>query len=411
MLLCSQDPLDSLALFGSITTDKVPLVLIPDDRNCASLWFFVPSGVYAIEHECGAKRQDAEFAPAGKNWKLSCTRVAYCVARQACTYSAPVRQCPTFDNVMIDVNLKLVFQIGPEGAMVHDFVYKLGASRFDEFLYASVQEAIRTLIRSSYHSEVRQLFGSDHAGVKATLDGLNKQFNRFGVRFSSAVITDAIFSDPEFADTLQQTSEFASKVNEHKEAQSFRIKSVRFLLSRDLRKIEAEHTREVQALIHEEHVLEAERSKVLEELKEARRVAIAKAKQDAEAKLIVAEAEAALAKGKAEKEMQSVLSKGLDRSRVTKEKQEIENEYLASQAEREAAEREARALMTEAQAWATAAVACKSERQHQLNIRKHAVLKKLASSGRIVVSGTHGDRLINGMVGQFSSSTLSSPKK
>lgn len=66
---------------------------------------------------------------------------------QSITYTAPVRECPTFDNVLIDMYLKLMFQIKSTPQDVKNFVYLLGASRFDEFLYASVQEAVRTMVK------------------------------------------------------------------------------------------------------------------------------------------------------------------------------------------------------------------------------------------------------------------------
>ena len=58
--------------------------------------------------------------------------VAYMVTQQSCTYNAPVKSCPTKDNVMVDCELTLVFAIGPDPVDVKNFVYNLGALKFSK---------------------------------------------------------------------------------------------------------------------------------------------------------------------------------------------------------------------------------------------------------------------------------------
>ena len=60
---------------------------------------------------------------------------------------------------MVDVDVAILLQIGPDPEEVKMFCYRLGAKRFDEFMYAAVEESIRHLMRASLHTEVYELKG------------------------------------------------------------------------------------------------------------------------------------------------------------------------------------------------------------------------------------------------------------
>merc|ERR1719193_579955 len=130
------------------------------------------------------------FAPSGLTCKPACYQIAYCVTQQACTYEAPVKSCPTVDNVMVDCELTLVFRIGPEPDKVRAFVYKLGALRFNKFLAAATDEAMRQLVRGEKLENVLELRGSAQAGVRRVMESLNAKFQAFGVLFTRAVIKE-----------------------------------------------------------------------------------------------------------------------------------------------------------------------------------------------------------------------------
>ncbi len=332
-------PEEAPEIFQSVTFTKVPLVLIPDDRNTCSFWFVNPSGHYGITQRKGVST--AALTKEGKNYACSWTRVAYCVSQQTTTYSCPVRRCPTFDNVNIDVNIKLIFRIGADPNDVKNFAYLLGASRFDEFLHVSVQEAIRTLVRSSYWSEARDLFHT-HPGVTAILKGLNRIFNFFGVFFEQSIITDVVFSNPELRQTLQATTAFQSKVKEHKESVEFRVKTNKMMLKRHLTQLSAQHKLNLKQLEHEKRILKAQRKAVLVDLERERATALAKAKLDSEVVLIRAQKELDVANSDALADAQPVLCKGEDRSNVVKVLQEGKNGILSSEAQKEASKLQAK---------------------------------------------------------------------
>ena len=114
---------------------------------------------------------------------------------------------------MVDCELTLVFSIGPRAEDVKHFVYKLGALKFNEFLAAETEEAIRQLVRATPLSEVYELRGSSSVHVGNVLKVLNDKFGPFGVSFTKAAITDVVLND-ELRRILQGTTEFKTKIRE-----------------------------------------------------------------------------------------------------------------------------------------------------------------------------------------------------
>ncbi|MES1910181.1 MAG: hypothetical protein MHM6MM_002828, partial [Cercozoa sp. M6MM] len=176
-------------------------------------------------HRCGADAHPDDLAPPGLHCLPAYYRVAYVVSQQSCTYNAPVKNCPTLDNVMIDCYLALVFRIGPESEAVKKFVYQLGASRFNEFLHDATQEGIRQLVRSTPHNQAYELRGGTL--VRHMIDELNRKFNRFGVTFTSAVITD-VKLPRHLATTLQATTGFDSRIKDSEKEHDHNIKKIDF---------------------------------------------------------------------------------------------------------------------------------------------------------------------------------------
>ena len=58
---------------------------------------------------------------------------------------------------MVDINLSLTFRIEKNREDAEAFVYRLGTTRFDEFLAAEVEEGIRGLVYSVTHDRVNDL--------------------------------------------------------------------------------------------------------------------------------------------------------------------------------------------------------------------------------------------------------------
>ena len=70
------------------------------------------------------------------------------VTKAIVNYNAPVQNCPTKDNAYVSVDLYFTFRMPTDESQVQNFVYRLGAGRFDELLAAEIDENIRTFINS-----------------------------------------------------------------------------------------------------------------------------------------------------------------------------------------------------------------------------------------------------------------------
>ena len=74
-----------------------------------------------------------------------------------------------------------------EELKVKNFVYRLGAGRFDELLFAEIDEGIRTFINTIWLSQVFDLKGEMASKM---IKDLNAKFEYFGVNFENCNITN-----------------------------------------------------------------------------------------------------------------------------------------------------------------------------------------------------------------------------
>jgi regulator of protease activity HflC (stomatin/prohibitin superfamily) len=118
-------------------------------------FYSIPSGYHILYQEWGAHKGDLE--PGLKMWWPAWFHITHIVTKGTLTYNAPTRQCPTADNIMVNVDLSLTFSIGPDAESVKDFCYLLGPARMDEYMSSQTEEAIRGLVFSVTHDQVNDL--------------------------------------------------------------------------------------------------------------------------------------------------------------------------------------------------------------------------------------------------------------
>ncbi len=117
----------AISIFGTKASDgSMPLILVPQRRKMGDFLISVPANVYCLLQKDG---QAAGLLEQGIHRLIAPRyRVVYAVSKQSSTYDAPIQACPTRDNVMVNVDVVLIFKIvDPEA-----FAYNLGATRFDE---------------------------------------------------------------------------------------------------------------------------------------------------------------------------------------------------------------------------------------------------------------------------------------
>ena len=217
-------------------------VAVPHPRNRASAFLTVPTGCACIVQHNG--RNLGEWSPGRHhaNWHY---RIAYAVTKQAVTYNYGVDDCATRDNVMVRVDLTYVFFI--ERPVT--FVYKLGATHFNEMLKAVSEEATRGLVRSIDHTSIYELRSSAADQLLSVLNrtvcdavlfhslrlcpfftffgwcvSRDKQFKEFGVNFINATVTNVALPD-DLSQILEEASKIESQIQEEIRSQEFELKS------------------------------------------------------------------------------------------------------------------------------------------------------------------------------------------
>jgi len=394
------DPLDATRVFNEEHGDRIPLVLVPSSRTCCSCYYHIPSGVNTIVHVCGDDAFPEGMAPPGiqmcKPWY---NHVAYMVTQQSCTYNAPVKSCPTKDNVMVDCELTLVFAIGPDPNDVKNFVYNLGALKFNEFLAAECEEAIRQLIRVTPLSDVYELRGSSSQHVQNVLKVLDDKFKEFGVTFSKAAITDVVLND-ELRRILQGTTEFKTKIRELDKEHEHNMKLISYDYQQKLSEKDRLYERRLQDIEADINVALVNRRKEIVNAESRREVAVTKQEELAAVSKKRAESQLSVAQAKAEQENAKLLAKAMSNSEAAKIKVDKETEVAIFESEQliKVAENKAMALKTEAKAEGDAAASLRVIREHNLEMAKLEVQEAIARKAKIVISGDQGDSLINSIL-------------
>lgn len=389
---------DALREF-EVKDDVIPVVLIPARRCCLSCWFTVPTGPHCILHRFGKDENPGELAATGFQCSPSCNEIAYCITSKTITYEAPVKHCPTADNVMVDCYLSIIFSIGPSAGDVKRFAYRLGAGRFDEFLYAALEEGIRHLIRSNLHTAIHDLKGSTDAGVENTRAELNRKFNRFGVKFSNLAITDVKFKE-ELQHTLQQKTEFDSKIKEEAKKQKNAMDQIEFEKTRRIQVLTQTNARTIQDLQAKRTRIEIDRQKIEVDEKGKAEVRVLEAEQKSSIGKLKAQSELDVAKNKGLKEKEQVVAdaRATDTATRIKVEQDCKNSIFHAQQKLLVAKAKAASIVAEAEAESLASANLKLRREHDLRMAKAEVFQTIAKSNKIVIGGLQGDMLINEML-------------
>lgn len=381
----------AVSVFSAKQPDgSLPLVLIPPAR---SKWMpsalFVPAGCKCLLQHWGAAKG---VASQGAQVYSPFWRVAYCVTQQSCTYSAPVNRVPTSDNVMVSVDLMVVFRISdPE-----KFVYTLGAEVFDTAMSGILEEGVRHLVRNTDSAGIWKLRGSK-AGTM--LDLVNKKFNDFGVICSDCKVLDVILPK-ELAQALERTTAMEKSMAKIAKAQEFAILEISQKSEMEVeaekkqgeQRIVAEHGKKSRSLIA--------RNQMLVQCEQSRQVATMKAEEQAQ--VAIGTAAAALERKKTDLEGMKVTQISAARAKLSQIKSQADVEFnqIATQAKSRLAETKyaAEALDSDAGAERDAAAHLTASRTVELQMQQMEVLQKIAGDAQFNLIGEAGDRIINSIL-------------
>jgi regulator of protease activity HflC (stomatin/prohibitin superfamily) len=131
-------------------------------------------------------------------------------------YDAPVQKCPTKDNAYVDVDIHFTFRLPQNNEkLVHQFVYRLGAGRFDELLAAEVEENIRNFINTIF---LHQVFDLKSDMANDMMQQLNHKFNKYGIMFEQCNVT-GVFVNPQLINALTEKTKLKIELKNHQKEQ------------------------------------------------------------------------------------------------------------------------------------------------------------------------------------------------
>jgi len=392
---------DAQRIFNKAAGNTVPVVLVPGNRWWCSLTYTVPSGVSCISQKFGADCDTVEngvmqLTEPGFHCGPAWTQVKYCVTKQSCTYDAPVKCCPTVDNVMVDCELTLVFQIGPEPQLVRDFVYKLGAVRFNEFLSGAVDEAMRQLVRGEKLENVLELRGSNQAGVRRVMESLNMKFQAFGVRFLRAAIKEVRLGAM-LEKLMEETTNFRTKIKDIEKEHEVEMKKVSYGYEQKRAELDRDYDRRLQDIENDMTVALIDRKKLKIAAESKKEVNVTKAEERRSVELLKAQADLDVSTMQGKQTNEALLAKVYAKAESEKiaALRDCKVRIAESEAMVEVAKNKADALRTEALAEGKAAGPLKTVREWELQMAKLEVSEMMARKSKIVIAGENGDRLLS----------------
>ena len=160
---------------------------------------------------------------AGIHMCLPWTRIQFLVTAQSIVYDLPVKACPTYDNIFVQIDICVTFKVKAEEQDVKNFVYKISINQLNEQLEAAVTERVRVLARSKTHLEVYQLKGTDQ--VRDIKDTLNSMFEDKGLHFERIIIKNVILPQ-DIAQPLDVKAQYNSLNEYEREKHKFELQKI-----------------------------------------------------------------------------------------------------------------------------------------------------------------------------------------
>ncbi|GMF23115.1 unnamed protein product [Phytophthora lilii] len=388
-------PSDAMNVFNAQTKNgQIPIVLIPTDPTVMTVFMKVPSGLWILKQKWNAHA--GMMKPGLKMFWPSWNRVSHVVTKQAVTFSNPVQGCPTLDNVMVDIDISINFQIGPTESDAYTFVYTLGAHRFDELLYSLTEEAIRGLVHSVRHDQVHDLREEFAVGMKTDL---NSELKSYGVFIQNVKVT-SVDLPVTLSRTLEETTAFKTRMEEQEKNHE---NQMRILLNRKTQKLTALEKQNERAI--QDLQAESVRAAIIRD--ERRTMAEAKAQVEIAQHMSQNENKIKAAQGYKENAVASATAKAVERKALpTVNLNNLKANFdryvnaakLSAEAKIQAAEKEAAKIMANAEAEGKAAALLVAKRNYDYNEKRLNIESSLLASVPICISGANGDELIQGTV-------------
>lgn len=228
------------------------------------------------------------------------------------------------------------------------------------------------------------------------MDSLNKKFRPFGVKFTRAVIKD-VRLPPMLQRLLEDTTNFKTKIREITKTHEVSMNEIQYNEERGRAEMDKKYERVVQDLENDMKVALIDREKMKVKAQEKRQVNIIRVQEEAATQETRAQADKNVATLNSQKEVETI--KALVEARTEAAKiaaiKDAQVRVEESEALVEVANKNAEALLQEANAEEKAKAGLKTVREWELEMAKCEVNEALARKSKIVIAGAIGERLID----------------
>jgi len=384
---------DAVSVFSQKNArGEMPLVLIPKTRSPWSgsgWWLTIPTGCQCLMQRFG---KDVGPAAPGGSFKPPWYRIAYIVSQQSNTYQAPVKECPTSDNVRVSVDVTVYFNI----RSAVDFVYKLGAVHFDQLLSGAIDEGIRIMVRAQSQQSVKTIRGRS---ADKLLAHLNNKFSDCGVSFSGCNITD-VFLPQSLAMSLEKTLDLRKAMDRTQREHEYLMGEVTRKSEDTLNEVKRKNEQVIVSEQGKKSRAEINHEQRMIKESELTRTALIEAGTKSQVRKQDLQAELSRTKIDLERERVQAIAKAESEAEAIRVKADIgfEQALMQAEAEKNRLIGEAEATKLDAQAEASASQHLTYRRKHELEMREKDVLMKLAQKANYNLIGDPGDRLVDAVL-------------
>lgn len=376
---------EAISIFGNYTPQgDTPIVWMPTRSSCAP-YIVIPEGCHALVTKHGS--YVGVWDP-GFHWCMPYTQIQYLITKQNFQFDCPVRNCPSHDNVHIQIEVSIIMKVLDSDDDIQNFCYKTSVSQLNEQLDANISERIRVLVRSKKHTEAYSIKGKEH--TQEMIRYMNGIFEPKGIQIKSVIITNVRLPH-DIADEMEEKTTYATLNTLERKQQCFELreindnqeKSLKEEMMKQGRQAENERFNKLKAEIEKEaDKIQADTDKIVAEISE---------KTKAEVNKINAKSELDAQEVKAETKMIKASFTADGRAKINELLAECEAYCLRvkAEAEQKAAEMIAEETKIRGRAEGTLSKHLSSRRRHDKEMAKLGVLKELAENRDLSIYGTH----------------------
>jgi len=390
---CTQAP----ALLGRERIERgmrmVPVAFFPTRLPC-SFHVIIPKGFVALVNRHG---RYVGVWTAGMHIASPWVNVSHLIPQQYTVYDTPVKECPTQDNVMVTIDVALIFRVMVEDEKsLYNFAYRLGPDKLDKMLKAFQEEAMRGMVRKRKYNEVYDLMDVDHdRQLEGTKRDLNGHFNEYGIEITSLSVTN-VHLPREFADNMQEESIWGTRDEFNKLEQKFALQKIAIKELEAKSKQKADE--DIAAFEAEKDMLVADGRKKLALVEAETRKQVAEVEEQCKSDVLEIQSNASLVVAKINSDRDVKLASIRERGKAESEKLRVESStYVAAQradAERQIAENKAQCMALTASAEAEAAERLSALRGYNEKMRSLQSMRALAQNKELSISGNSGDNVV-----------------